>query len=127
MRLSFALVFAAGALPDDLAEPAAPAGARLLQVAALLVHELVDRADPRRDHAAHHAWRRRSAGSVIAFQAGLSVAQTADPTNGGVQGAIIGNFLGMVGVDADLCDRSAPRCALRPFATATKSLRPPTR
>jgi flagellar biosynthetic protein FliR len=38
------------------------------------------------------------AGSVIAFQAGLSVAQTADPTQGGVQGAVIGNFLGMLGV-----------------------------
>ncbi|HWA20278.1 MAG TPA: flagellar biosynthetic protein FliR [Devosia sp.] len=38
------------------------------------------------------------AGSVIAFQAGLSIAQTADPTNGGVQGALIGNFLALTGV-----------------------------
>jgi flagellar biosynthetic protein FliR len=38
------------------------------------------------------------AGSVIAFQAGLSIAQTADPTNGGVQGALIGNFLALCGV-----------------------------
>ena len=38
------------------------------------------------------------AGSVIAFQAGLSIAQTADPTNGGVQGAMIGNFLALLGM-----------------------------
>lgn len=33
------------------------------------------------------------AGSTIAFQMGLSMAQTADPSQTGVQGAIIGNFL----------------------------------
>lgn len=38
------------------------------------------------------------AGSVIAFQTGLSVAQSADPTNGGIQGAIIGSFLGFLGI-----------------------------
>lgn len=38
------------------------------------------------------------AGSVIAFQIGLSVAQTADPTNGGIQGAIIGSFLSFLGI-----------------------------
>lgn len=38
------------------------------------------------------------AGSVIAFQAGLSVAQAADPTNGGIQGALIGSFLSLLGV-----------------------------
>jgi flagellar biosynthesis protein FliR len=38
------------------------------------------------------------AGSVIAFQTGLSVAQTADPTNGGIQGAIIGSFLSFLGI-----------------------------
>lgn len=38
------------------------------------------------------------AGSVIAFQAGLSVAQSADPTNGGIQGAIIGSFLSFLGI-----------------------------
>lgn len=40
----------------------------------------------------------QTAGSVIAFQAGLSIAQTADPSQGGVQGAIVGNFLGMLGI-----------------------------
>jgi flagellar biosynthesis protein FliR len=38
------------------------------------------------------------AGSVIAYQMGLSMAQTADPTQGGVQGAILGNFLAFTGV-----------------------------
>lgn len=38
------------------------------------------------------------AGAVIAFQAGLSAAQVADPTQNGVQGAVIGTFLSFVGV-----------------------------
>lgn len=38
------------------------------------------------------------AGAVIAYQMGLSMAQTADPTQSGVQGAIVGNFLAMLGV-----------------------------
>jgi flagellar biosynthetic protein FliR len=39
-----------------------------------------------------------TAGSIIAYQSGLSVAQAADPANGGVQGALIGAFLSMLGV-----------------------------
>jgi flagellar biosynthesis protein FliR len=38
------------------------------------------------------------AGSIIAFQTGLSVAQSADPTNGGIQGAIVGSFLSFLGI-----------------------------
>ena len=38
------------------------------------------------------------AGATIAFQAGLGMAQIADPTQTGVQGAIIGNFLGLLGL-----------------------------
>jgi flagellar biosynthetic protein FliR len=38
------------------------------------------------------------AGAVIAFQSGLSVAQAADPTQGGIQGAIFGSFLSFLGV-----------------------------
>jgi flagellar biosynthetic protein FliR len=38
------------------------------------------------------------AGAIIAFQTGLSVAQAADPTQAGIQGAVIGNFLSMLGV-----------------------------
>lgn len=38
------------------------------------------------------------AGAVIAYQMGLSMAQTADPTQDGVQGAIVGNFLALLAV-----------------------------
>lgn len=40
----------------------------------------------------------QTAGATIAFQMGLSMAQTADPTQPGVQGAIVGNFLTIVGI-----------------------------
>ena len=38
------------------------------------------------------------AGAVIAYQMGLSMAQTSDPTQPGVQGAIVGNFLALLGL-----------------------------
>ncbi len=38
------------------------------------------------------------AGAVIAYQAGLSVAQVADPTQGGIQGVLIGSFLSFLGI-----------------------------
>jgi flagellar biosynthesis protein FliR len=38
------------------------------------------------------------AGAVIAFQIGLSVAQGADPSQAGVQGVVVGNFLSMLGI-----------------------------
>jgi flagellar biosynthesis protein FliR len=38
------------------------------------------------------------AGATIAFQTGLSFAQMADPTQGGIQGAILGNFLAVLGL-----------------------------
>jgi flagellar biosynthetic protein FliR len=38
------------------------------------------------------------AGSIIAFQTGLSVAQGADPSQSGIQGVVIGNFLNMLGI-----------------------------
>lgn len=38
------------------------------------------------------------AGSTMAFQMGLSMAQMADPSQSGVQGAIVGNFLTIVGL-----------------------------
>jgi len=38
------------------------------------------------------------AGSIIASSSGLSVAMAADPVNGGMQGALIGAFLSMLGV-----------------------------
>lgn len=38
------------------------------------------------------------AGSIIASSSGLSLAVAADPVNGGVQGALIGTFLSMLGI-----------------------------
>lgn len=38
------------------------------------------------------------AGAVIAFQSGLSFAQAADPSQAGVQGVVIGNFLTLLGI-----------------------------
>ncbi len=38
------------------------------------------------------------AGAIIAFQTGLSVAQAANPNEPGIQGAVIGNFLSMLGI-----------------------------
>jgi flagellar biosynthetic protein FliR len=38
------------------------------------------------------------AGSVIAYQAGLSFAMSADPSQGGIQGAVIGSFLSFLGI-----------------------------
>ncbi|HHG90951.1 MAG TPA: flagellar type III secretion system protein FliR [Devosia sp.] len=40
----------------------------------------------------------QTAGSIIAFQMGLSVAMASDPSQPGLQGAIIGNFLTLLGV-----------------------------
>jgi flagellar biosynthetic protein FliR len=38
------------------------------------------------------------AGAIIAFQTGLSVAQTANPNEPGVQGVVVGNFLSLLGI-----------------------------
>ena len=40
----------------------------------------------------------QTAGSIIAFQIGLSTAMTADPTQTGVQGAVFGSFLSFLGM-----------------------------
>lgn len=38
------------------------------------------------------------AGATIAYQSGLAFAQSADPSAGGVQGAMIGNFIAVLGI-----------------------------
>lgn len=40
----------------------------------------------------------QTAGSIIAFQVGLSMAMASDPSQPGVQGAMIGNFLTLLGI-----------------------------
>ncbi|MHB1110721.1 MAG: flagellar biosynthetic protein FliR [Devosia sp.] len=96
MRLSFALVFSLVLYP--LITPSLPRlPADLVQVIVLILHELViglilggiTRLV---------VMSAQVAGAVIAFQSGLSVAQSADPTNGGIQGVIIGSFLSFLGI-----------------------------
>ncbi|HEV7278481.1 MAG TPA: flagellar biosynthetic protein FliR [Devosiaceae bacterium] len=96
MRLSFALLFALVLFP--LLSPSLPRlPDDMLEVVILLLHELlvgiilgvIMRL---------LVSSTQVAGSVIAFQVGLSVAQSADPTNGGIQGAIIGSFLSFLGI-----------------------------
>jgi flagellar biosynthetic protein FliR len=95
MRLGFALVFAAVLYP--LVTPTLPAfDGDMLAVLGHLVHEiaigLILGAITRLITLAAAI-----AGSAIAFQAGLSGALGADPTNGGVQGALVGTFLSLLG------------------------------
>lgn len=96
MRLSFALAFSLVLYPLLTPSlPGLPAG--LWEIVILVLHELAV-------GLILGALSRivvmgtQVAGSVIAFQMGLSVAQAADPTNGGIQGAIIGSFLSFLGI-----------------------------
>lgn len=96
MRLSFALVFSLVLYP--LVQPQLPPlPSDVLQTLVYLLHELavglILGAITRLVTMAAAV-----AGSVIAFQTGLSGAQGADPINGGMQGALIGAFLSMLGV-----------------------------
>ena len=96
MRLGFALVFSLVLFP--IVSPSLPPLPNdVLQVLVYLLHELaiglILGAITRLVTLAAAV-----AGSVIAFQAGLSGAQGADPINGGAQGALIGGFLSMLGV-----------------------------
>src|SRR5690606_30803621 len=91
LRLGFALAFTLILYP--MLTPNLPAmPAEVMQIVVLLVHELavglIIGALAR-----VIVMGTQIAGAIIAFQTGLSVAQSADPTNGGIQGAIIGSFL----------------------------------
>ena len=96
MRLSFALAFTLVLYPLLSAQmPPTPAG--IMEIVPLLFHELavglilggVARIT---------VMATQVAGAIVAFNAGMSMAQTADPTQGGVQGAVFGTFLSFVGV-----------------------------
>jgi flagellar biosynthetic protein FliR len=96
MRLSFALIFSLVLYP--VITPSLPRlPADMIDLILLLLHELVV------GLILGGIMRlivmsTQVAGSVIAFQSGLSVAQAADPSNGGIQGAIIGSFLSFLGI-----------------------------
>jgi flagellar biosynthetic protein FliR len=95
LRLSFALIFSLVLYP--LVSPSLPPlPGEMLQALVYLLHELaiglILGAITRLITMAAAV-----AGSVIAFQTGLSGAQGADPINGGQQGALIGAFLSLLG------------------------------
>lgn len=96
MRLSFALAFTLVVYP--LLSPSLPAlPDDVMTIAGLIFHELaigimlgaVARLT---------VMATQLAGAVIAFQAGLSSAMAADPTQVGVQGAVFGSFLSFLGM-----------------------------
>jgi flagellar biosynthetic protein FliR len=96
LRLSFALAVALVFYPMLSGQlPRLPADA--LGVVVLVVHEVIVGLILG-GMARFVVMGAQVAGSVIAFQIGLSVAQTADPSNGGIQGAIIGSFLSFLGI-----------------------------
>lgn len=96
MKLSFALVFSFVLYPLIVSElPAMPATMAGLianlghEIAVGLILGLLIRLI---------LTAAQVAGAVIAYQMGLSMAQMSDPTQGGVQGAIVGNFLAFTGI-----------------------------
>jgi flagellar biosynthetic protein FliR len=96
MRLSFSLVFSLVLYP--LVQPLLPAlPDDIMQVLVHLAHELIVGlilgAITRLLTAAAAV-----AGSVIAYQTGLSGVQGTDITNNGSQGALVGSFFGLLGV-----------------------------
>ncbi|WIJ26677.1 flagellar biosynthetic protein FliR [Devosia sp. RR2S18] len=96
MRLSFALAFTLVVFP--LLAPSLPSmPSEIMAIVGLLFHELaiglmlgaIVRI---------LLMATQVAGAIIAFQTGLSIAMTADPTQAGVQGAIFGSFLSLLAV-----------------------------
>jgi flagellar biosynthetic protein FliR len=96
MRLGFALAMSAVLYPLISSQlPALPTN--LPEIVVVVLHEiavgLILGAIARLSVSGTQA-----AGAIIASSSGLSVAQAADPTNGGVQGALIGAFLSFLGI-----------------------------
>jgi flagellar biosynthetic protein FliR len=96
MRLSFALAFTLVVYP--LLSPNLPSmPADVMGIIGLIFHEIavgiIIGAIVRLTVMATQV-----AGAIIAFQAGLSAAMAADPTQVGVQGAVFGSFLSFLGM-----------------------------
>jgi len=96
MRLSFALAFTLVVYP--LLSPNLPTMPDdVMAIVGLIFHELavglILGAIARLTVSAAQV-----AGSIIAFQVGLSMAMAADPTQTGIQGAIFGSFLSFLGM-----------------------------
>lgn len=96
MRLGFALALA-GVLYPLVSTEIPPPSADLFGIVVVLFHEIA--VGLILGSIARLAVSgTQTAGAVIASSAGLSVAQAADPTNGGAQGALIGAFLSFLGI-----------------------------
>jgi len=97
MRLTFALMFSLTLYP--MISPTLPPfdDNNMLQVVAILFHEiavgLIIGGIARLIVSAA-----QTAGAIIAFQVGLSSATAADPTQQGIQGALVGSFLSFMGL-----------------------------
>lgn len=96
MRLGFALVFSLVLYP--MLRPQLPAlPTEIMAIIVMLLHEIII-------GLMLGALMRffvssaQVAGSIVAFQMGLSAAMMADPNQGGVQGAVFGTFLSFLGV-----------------------------
>ena len=96
LRLGFALMFALIVFPlvrDTLpAIPASIPGMAILLMREIAVGLILG------GIARLIVMATQTAGAIIAFQAGLSMAMASDPSQSGVQGAMIGNFLTLLGV-----------------------------
>lgn len=97
MRLSFALMFALTMYP--LVSPSLPlfTSNNILQALSVMFHEIAV-GFILGGIARLIVASAQTAGAIIAFQTGLSIAQSADPTQGGIQGALIGSFLSFTGL-----------------------------
>lgn len=96
LRLSFALVFTLVVYPLVVSDmPQMPSS--LIGMVALLGHEMAV-GFILGGIARMIVMATQTAGSIIAFQMGLSMAMASDPSQPGVQGAIIGNFLTLLGI-----------------------------
>ncbi len=96
MRLGFALAMAAVLYPF-VSDQIPPFPSDLLGLVAILIHEII--VGLILGGIARLAVSgTQTAGAVIAQASGLALAQATDPTNGGMQGVLIGAFLSMLGI-----------------------------
>jgi len=97
MRLSFALLFSLALFPLISGDLPRLGTGNIMAITSVLLHEMVV------GFIFGGIGRlivsgAVTAGSIIAYQVGLSVAQSADPTQNGIQGALIGSFLSFLGI-----------------------------
>ena len=95
IRLGFALMFALIVFPL-VADQLPPLPTDMFEMATMLIREVIVGL-MLGTIARMIVMATQTAGAIIAFQAGLSMAMASDPSQPGVQGAMIGNFLTLLG------------------------------